>query len=113
MWNWSAWQPFPVPGQGKIKFPTAPQLAGVYELRHRSTERLILFGEGKQCAKRMRSLVPPPWGVGTRNNAEKRVYVEQHWHDIDFRTVACADKAEARVCERELLRNKEAYHFHT
>lgn len=109
--DWSPWIPFPAPELGRLSFPAAPLAAGVYELRHRKDGRLILFGRGKECAKRMRSLAPAPWGVGTRNNTPKRDYVQEHWIDIDYRTIVCTTETEAKAFEKELKRT-EIYIFH-
>lgn len=93
-----------------MKFPAAedlrscllPGCCGVYQLRHRSTKQRILFGIANSLAERMRSLLPRPFGIGTRNNLAKREYVLQHIADVEFRTVKCASRAEAIAFENEL-----------
>lgn len=102
MTDWSAWRRFPdFRTEG---FPEAPDGPGVYELRDRSTGNLILVGESKTLAKRMKSLLPKSHGGrGTRNNAAKREYVAEHLPDVEYRTCGCETKAEARTLERQLL----------
>ncbi len=67
--RWSKWKPFPDPR--KKEFIKAPFGPGVYELRRKDTKELILRGKGKNCAYRMISLLPLPYGQGTRHNEEK------------------------------------------
>ena len=102
MTDWSVWRRFPdFKAEG---YPEAPDGPGVYELRNRSTGGLILVGESKTVAKRMRSLLPKSHGGrGTRNNAAKREYVAEYLADVEYRTRACATKAEAKELERQLL----------
>jgi hypothetical protein len=65
-------------------------------------------------AARMSSLLPAPWGTGTRNNAEKRDYVAAHVGDVEYRTIAIATRDEAKQFERaELKANHESYLFKT
>jgi len=79
--EWSEWRPFPNPRRGD--YLQAPFGPGVYELRHKSTGDLILFGQSKNVAWRMSSLLPAGLGCGTRGNSEKRDYVRKHLADID------------------------------
>ena len=111
MADWSAWQRLP---NFRTKgYPVASGGPGVYELRRRSTGERILVGESKTLAKRMKSLLPKSHGgSGTRNNAVKREYVAEHLLDIEYRTCACATKAEAQEIERRLI-NKHTYIFST
>ena len=111
IWDWSPWISFPTQGLNGLSFPAAPVGPGVYELRHRSSGHLILFGHSQTCAERMRSLAVAPWGVGTRNNTEKRQYVQQHYSDIEFRTIACASKHDAKKLKSELKLDRDAYIF--
>jgi hypothetical protein len=80
---------------------------GVYELRNRSTGELVLVGSAKNCAYRLSSLVPAPWGQGTRRNSKKREYVLEHMDRIDYRCRACLDEEEARGVERRRLAEAE------
>lgn len=95
--QWSDWKNFPDPREND--FFCAPFGPGVYELRRSDTKAVILRGEGKNCALRMTSLLPPPLGQGTRNNEAKRVYVLQYLRQIEYRCCACNTKAEARKLE--------------
>ncbi len=99
MRRWSRWRPFPDPREGEPL--TAPLGPGVYELRNRDTDQLILVGISGHCAHRMSSLLPRPLGTGTRNNAAKRTYVRRHLNDIDYRTLACPTRENAARVERE------------
>lgn len=58
--NWTEWLPFPDPR--KLMFIVAPFGPGVYEVKRVDTNELILRGSGKNCAYRMSSLLPIPWG---------------------------------------------------
>lgn len=99
--SWSEWRPFPLSTKGKaLEAPTGP---GVYELRHKSTGELIKAGESKTVAKRMKSLLPPPYGTGTRNNLGLKNYILAHIADIEYRTLACDTKDDAKHIQDELL----------
>jgi hypothetical protein len=89
----------------------APIGPGVYELRR--GDQLVLVGISSRCVHRMCSLLPPPWGSGTRNNAGKRKYVWRHLAEIEYRTFACATREEAARVEREMLRGTRRYLFAT
>ncbi len=100
--DWSEWQRFPdFTTEG---YPDAPVGPGVYELRNRSTGDLILVGESKTLAKRMKSLLPKSHGgKGTRKNAAKREYVAEHLTDVEYRTCGRATKADAKKLQDQLL----------
>ena len=100
--TWTRWRSFPDPRSGGYLF--APFGPGVYELRNQTIP--VLFGRGKNVASRMSSLLPHPLGYGTRNNLEKREYVEQHLSDIEYRTMACEDVRSAKDEERKLRSRK-------
>ena len=72
--EWSDWRRFPDPR--KLELLIAPFGPGCYELRNGM--QLVLFGKGNHVAERMASLLPPPYGCGTRNNQAKRKYVFEH-----------------------------------
>jgi len=101
---WSEWKPFPDPR--KQEFIQAPFGPGVYELRRSDTKEFVLRGKGKNCAYRMTSLLPLPYGRGTRKNEEKRRYVFQNIKLIAYRCCACSTDAEAS--KLEVARKKEA-----
>jgi len=108
--DWSEWRSFPDPRQQAYLY--APFGPGVYELRHRSTGELILFGRGKNVAYRMSSLLPQPLGQGHRDNKEKQAYVLEHIDDVEYRTLACTSDEAAIDVENE-LKARGGYRFPT
>lgn len=108
--NWSKWKPMPSPESCRtIEGPPGP---GVYQIRSRVTIEFIQFGESKECQKRMRSLFPKPFGVGTRNNESKRVYVLQNWKKLDYRTIEVDSKADAVTIDK-YLKSLNIHKFNT
>lgn len=101
MSNWSEWQPFPAAETNQ--FLDAPAGPGLYELRNKRTNEYVLVGKSIEVAHRMRSLLPPPYGRGTRNNESKRQYVLDNIGDIEYRTLACTTEDEAKAIEKQLL----------
>ena len=99
-YNWTSWNPFPNPQNGD--YLHAPFGAGVYQLRNKVIGEYILFGEGKNLAYRMSSLLPRPLGSGRRNNSTKREYVLKNIKNIEYRTVACKNKGDAQKIQRDL-----------
>jgi len=95
--EWSRWLPFPDPRKGNLL--VAPYGAGVYELRNRKTKQYVLRGMGANCAYRMSSILPKPFGQGTRNNEEKRLYVLNHLPHIEYRYQSCTSASTARLLE--------------
>jgi hypothetical protein len=109
MTDWSEWRVFPDPR--KLELLTAPFGHGCYELRN--GVQLVLYGKGRHLAERMTSLLPAPFGCGTRNNEAKRKYVLDHLGSIEYRTLACATAEETDRHERQLMANRAAYVFPT
>lgn len=109
-YNWSEWRAFPHPSKGEYIY--APLGYGVYHLRRKDTKELVLFGKGKHTAYRMSSLLPPPWGCGTRNNFAKRAYVLKNIDNIEYQTVAFTDEASMDQCEQE-LKDSHQYIFNS
>lgn len=99
-YNWTDWKLFPNPT--KKEYLYAPFGAGVYQLRNKRTNQYVLFGESEHLAKRMSSLLPRPHGDGTRKAVDKREYVWDNIDNIEYRTVACETKEEARKIQAEL-----------
>ena len=95
------WRAFPDPRQGEM-LRTAPMGPGLYELRHWHG-KLILFGSSAHVASHMSSLLPHPYGTGTRDNTAKRNYVLAHCDDIEYRTLATATVEEARANRSQRL----------
>lgn len=85
----------------------------MYQLRNVASGKLVLFGRGKNLAYRMSSLLPPPQGIGIRNNDQKRMYVLEHLAVIEYRTMPCSDEAEARIEETKLKHHRDDYLFPT
>jgi hypothetical protein len=100
MGTWTSWKSFPSPGELKgIQVTVGP---GVYQLRNKSTGELVLFGIGGNLRTRMASLMPRPFGSGTRNNTAKRDYVLAHHHEIEYRVYEASTRVEAALVERVL-----------
>lgn len=110
MQTWSEWKQMPSPEDCRnIVGPTGP---GVYQIRNKVSKQLIQFGIGIECQDRMRSLYPKLYGVGTRNNEDKRNHVLNNWQLLEYRTMATVTKAEAALIERE-LKSKRNHLFNT
>jgi len=107
--KWSTWRSFPDPRQRGILL--APFGPGCYELRN--GRQLVLYGQGAHVAHRMTSLLPEPSGCGTRNNRQKRECIFQHLDRIEYRTLACATRGEAKDEERRLRFRRSEYLFPT
>jgi hypothetical protein len=101
--SWSDWTPFPDPRENDYLY--APFGPGVYELRRVDTKQLVLRGKGQNCAYRMTSLLPAPFGQGTRKNISKREYVLANLKQIEYRTCSCETKGDAKRLEAKLNRD--------
>jgi hypothetical protein len=99
-YNWSEWGRFPDPRKGE--YLVAPFGYGVYQLKNSKINEFTLFGSGNNLAYRMSSLLPKPFGQGTRRNEVKREYVLNNIENIEYRTVAFTSEKEMKDCEREL-----------
>jgi hypothetical protein len=51
----------------------------------------------------MTSILPSPFGSGTRNNTKKRDFVLENIDAVEYRTVACVSREEAAMIERQFL----------
>lgn len=60
----------------------------------------------------MTSLLPKPFGAGTRNNEDKRNYVLNNLQDIEYRTMSFIDNNEAKRFE-DYIKSVEQYLFNT
>ena len=99
--NWSSWRSFPDPRRGEML--VAPMGPGVYELRVATTGELLLFGIGRSVAHRMATLLPEAaGGVGGRRNDKKREAVLEALQDLEYRTLPCRNRAEAKTAEDAL-----------
>lgn len=108
--GWSDWKPFPNPK--KKEYLYAPFGSGVYQLRNKKTQEYVLFGTGGNIAYRMSSLLPEPYGQGTRKNTEKREHVWNNIDDMEYRTIAFASKKMAKSFEN-FVKKQEKYLFNT
>ena len=103
--RWSEWRLFPDPRKhGELVAPFGP---GCYEVR--IGEQLLLYGKGNHVAERLTSLLPEPWGCGTRNNASKRADVFSQLGVVEYRTLACGSIAEAIEEEEKLGARRSDY----
>ena len=98
---WTKWLPFPPPKN--IRNIIAPNGPGVYELKNKVTGEYVLVGISVGVRRRMKSLMPAPYGVGRRNNYMERQYVLDNYQNIVYRTISTADRVEAEKIERSLL----------
>lgn len=108
--EWSEWRAMPSPENCRLI--KGPEGSGVYQIRNKKTNEFIQFGESKTCQKRMKSFFPKPYGVGTRNNEIKRNYVLNHWHELEYRTIATKSKEEAVIIDR-FLKSLNIHKFNT
>ena len=108
--KWNRLKPFPDPR--KQQFLIAPFGPGVYELINSKTGEHAIVGESKTVAYRMTSLLPQPFGSGTRNKHEKSVYVFENLPFIKYRTIPTKTKQEAKRIEN-YLQSKYKYIFST
>jgi hypothetical protein len=110
MGTWTSWKRFPAPAELKhIEVSDGP---GVYQLRNIATRELILFGIGGSLQERMKSLMPQPFGSGTRKNSSKREYVLEHYSEIEYRIYETTTREEAARMER-ILKQEGAHIFNT
>ena len=98
--DWSEWKYFPDPR--KKEYLNAPFGFGLYQLKNVKLNQYILVGIGKNCAYRMSSLLPKPFGQGTRNNNIKRDYVMENISDIQYRTISFLTEIEMKQVENEI-----------
>jgi len=103
--GWTKWRSFPDPRKGEMLSTTFG--AGCYDIwrkRRNSQKALsVCCGLGGHVAQRMISLFPKPPGAGTRKNSKKRKYIKRYLSSIEYRTIACKNRSEAKRVERKLL----------
>lgn len=75
-------------------------------------DKYVLFGRSKYLAYRMTSLLPKPFGVGTRNNKNKQIYVLNNLQDIEYRTISFIESNDAKRFE-SYIKSVEQYLFNT
>lgn len=99
--SWTKYSRFPSPlRNGYLNAPFGP---GLYELKNKRLKKLVYVGEGIHVSYRMSSLLPKPYGTGTRNNLELRGYIFENFKDIYYRTLACASKTAAKQIQDEMI----------
>jgi hypothetical protein len=103
--SWTEFSLFPSPLEQD--YLHAPFGAGVYELKNLKTNELVYVGEGGHVAYRMSSLLPEPFGKGTRNNSRLRNYILENLQDVYYRTLACSDKATANQIQDNMIANNK------
>ncbi|WP_293887923.1 MULTISPECIES: hypothetical protein [unclassified Sphingobacterium] len=108
--NWTNWENFPNPLRGEYLF--APFGKGCYQLFNDKRKEFILFGSGNNLAYRMSSLLPKPYGQGTRKNNNKREYILNNIENMLYRTISFLDEKEMKTFEKE-LKKSEKYIFNT
>jgi hypothetical protein len=99
---WGKWQPMPENRKSII----GPQNSGVYQIRNKESNELILFGVGKKCQERMKLL------YGGRNNLNKINHVLNYWKALEYRTMETNCREEAEAVEG-LLKAKKNHCFNT
>ena len=72
----------------------------------------IRGGTSEHIAYRMTSLLPEPFGAGTRKNYDKRNYVLNNIQDIEYRTMSFIDNSDAKRFE-SYIKFAENYLFNT
>ena len=100
MKEWTKWKAMPAPEE--CRSIEGPAGLGVYQIRNKVTDQLVQFGIGINCQKRMKSLFPPPYGSGTRNNSNKREYILKFWENLEYKTLETDTKEDAKRIEDRL-----------
>lgn len=108
--KWSDWSQMPIPTA--IRKIEVPRSSGVYQLRNRATGELILFGISVNLRRRMKSLMPKPYGTGKRRNEMKRTYVLENHSDLEFRIQETSSRVAAVEIEH-LLKVQKNHRFNT
>jgi len=99
--SWTTYSPLPSPlKNGYLYAPFGP---GLYELKNNHSAELVYVGEGYNVAYRMSSLLPEPYGAGTRNNSNLRNYILENLEHMYYRTLACSDKTTAKQIQDEMI----------
>ena len=106
--NWTKWKQFPDPRKGENLI--APFGFGIYQLKNRKTAEFIIFGKGNNCAYRMSSLLPRPFGASGRNAEDKKEYVYNKLADINYRTVSFLYEDEMTKTEK-LIKAQKIHKF--
>jgi hypothetical protein len=116
MKTWSNWKPFPSPENCRnievIEGLALYDGPGVYQIRNKKTGEYILFGIGIRLQERMQSLMPKPYGKGSRNNEYKRQYILDNYQDLQYRTFHTDTREEAADIERA-IKQKNNHRFNT
>jgi hypothetical protein len=108
--KWTEW--YRMPESEKCRKILGPKNSGIYQIRNRQTDEFILFGIGKYCQKRMKSLYPAPFGAGKRNNKQKREYVLENWKELEYRTMETGSRLGAKEVE-DIIKAEKNHLFNT
>ncbi len=103
-YEWSKWCPFPA--KEMLYDIDAPIGPGVYEIRLANNSEPVYCGKSKTVSTRMQSLLPKPWGKGTRNNAGLRSFILENIEKIEYRTVSLSTDWEAQQLETMMKQNR-------
>jgi hypothetical protein len=98
--TWSSWKRFPDAQIGD--HIEAPIGAGVYEVRHMLTGRLIAFGHAGNVANALTDL-KPNGGVGAFVRLFRRQPLVSRVSDLEYRTCAATSRAEAKTAANRLM----------
>lgn len=108
--DWSNWITMPSPEN--CRQIDGPKRPGVHQIKNWKTNEFIQFGESIKCRNRMKSFFPKPFGTGTRNNENKRIYVLKNWQNLKYRTIESNSKEEAVKIDR-FLKSLKIHKFKT
>ena len=110
MKNWNNWIPMPSPET--CRTIDGPKDAGLYQIWNKKSNELVLFGIGKKCRTRMKSLYPQPYGPAGRSNYKKQNYILENWENLEYRTLETETRESALQIEKE-IKSKNNHIFNT
>ena len=109
MHNWSEWKRFPDPRTGDAL--EAPIGAGIYEVRHSVSGRVVTLGSASNVARKLSALhIKGSTGSRLAHLLGKRTSVTRSW-DLEYRTCAAESGAEARRAAQRLLGLRQTARF--
>ena len=96
-----------------MKILEYPLKSVCYQVRNSLTKQNVLYGIGKNAAKRMGSLLPKEnGGRGTRNNNAKRQYCWENLKNLEIEVMYFDSREEAKAVE-DVLRQQKNHIFNT
>jgi len=102
--TWSGWKRFPDASIDQIEAPDGP---GVYEVRHTLTGRAVAFGHAADVANAITHLMHNG-GVSAFGRLFGRPSLMPRVADLEFRTSAAANRADAKTAASRLLGLRQA-----